>query len=51
MPGIQMAAHQLGEVTFLNRAEAANADAANAGQVMRAWNLWVEQAEKTRPQD
>lgn len=37
---IQSAAHQLGEPSFLTPAEAANADAANAGQIERAWTLW-----------
>lgn len=41
---IQAQAQQLGEVTFLDEAEAASADAANAGQVTRAWDFWCLQA-------
>jgi len=41
--GIQLAAMQLGSVTYLNAAEAAHADDNNSGQVMRAWNMWVEE--------
>lgn len=37
---IQLAASALGPLTFLNPQEAANAEAANAGQVDRAWDLW-----------
>ncbi len=37
---IQAAAMQLGEVTFLNRAEADNTAAAQRGQIDRAWDLW-----------
>ena len=37
---IQSSARQLGTPTFLNTAEAANSDAANSGQIERAWDLW-----------
>ena len=37
---IQLASAQLGRATFLTEAEAAAADAANAGQVGRAWEFW-----------
>ena len=37
---IQAAAMQLGEVTFLNPAEAANTAEAQRGQIDRAWDLW-----------
>ncbi len=40
---IQAAAMSLGEVTYLNEAEARNADIANQGQVTRAWDLWSAQ--------
>lgn len=37
---IQLKATPLGDLTFLNAAEAGNADAANRGQVARAWSAW-----------
>ncbi len=37
---IQAATMQLGEVTFLNRAEADNTAAAQREQIDRAWDLW-----------
>lgn len=37
---IQSEAMHLGPVTYLNAAEAANIDAAHAGQLDRAWDLW-----------
>jgi ribulose-5-phosphate 4-epimerase/fuculose-1-phosphate aldolase len=40
---IQVAAHQLGNPSFLSSAEAANADAANHGQIERAWALWCSE--------
>jgi HCOMODA/2-hydroxy-3-carboxy-muconic semialdehyde decarboxylase len=41
---IQMAAMQLGKPKFLTEAEAAAADAANNGQMGRAWNFWALRA-------
>jgi ribulose-5-phosphate 4-epimerase/fuculose-1-phosphate aldolase len=41
---LQAAAMQLGTVTFLNTAEAANAATTIDGQVNRAWELWRQQA-------
>jgi ribulose-5-phosphate 4-epimerase/fuculose-1-phosphate aldolase len=41
---IQSTAQQLGTPLYLNREEAAKADAVNAGQVDRAWNLWAAEA-------
>lgn len=41
---IQAQAITLGEPTYLTDAEAANADAANQGQVQRAWDFWALQA-------
>ena len=41
---IQTAAMGLGSVTFLNEMEAEAADAANSGQVERAWALWRRSA-------
>jgi ribulose-5-phosphate 4-epimerase/fuculose-1-phosphate aldolase len=38
---IQAQAESLGDVRFLNDAEAAAADAANLGQVDRAWDFWA----------
>lgn len=40
---IQCEALRLGPVTYLNPAEAANVDAANVGQIDRAWNLWCRE--------
>jgi ribulose-5-phosphate 4-epimerase/fuculose-1-phosphate aldolase len=37
---VQTAAMGMGEVTYLNPAEAAAATAANDGQINRAWDLW-----------
>ncbi|WP_105418366.1 MULTISPECIES: class II aldolase/adducin family protein [Neorhizobium] len=42
---IQAAASALGDVVFLNPAEARNSDAANSGQVDRAWDLWSSEAD------
>lgn len=41
---IQAAALALGEVTFLNDAEAMASDVANSGQVSRAWDYWSLEA-------
>jgi hypothetical protein len=41
---IQMAASQLGAPTYLTEAEAIAADAANGGQIDRAWAFWVTRA-------
>ncbi len=46
---IQTAACQLGPVTFLSAAEAANAAAANAGQIGRAWDLWCSELGSREP--
>lgn len=40
---IQSAAMSLGEVTYLNDAEARNVDKTNQGTLTRAWDLWAEQ--------
>lgn len=40
---IQTAASMLGKPTFLNAAEAANADRENSGQIDRAWALWCSE--------
>jgi ribulose-5-phosphate 4-epimerase/fuculose-1-phosphate aldolase len=37
---VQMLAMGIGEVEYLNSAEAAAATSANDGQIERAWNLW-----------
>lgn len=37
---IQLEAMKLGEITFLNEAEAANTDAANSANLDRPWDLW-----------
>jgi ribulose-5-phosphate 4-epimerase/fuculose-1-phosphate aldolase len=39
---LQWQAHDLGETTFLNEAEAALAAQANDGQIPRSWALWVK---------
>jgi ribulose-5-phosphate 4-epimerase/fuculose-1-phosphate aldolase len=38
---LQSEALGLGEVTYLNEDEARNANEANEGQIMRAWNHWL----------
>ena len=38
---LQLAAHGLGEITFLNREEAQLASDMNDGQIPRSWNLWI----------
>ncbi len=40
---IQIDASHLGRPSFLSPAEAANADAANRGQIDRAWALWCSE--------
>lgn len=40
---IQSEALRLGPVTYLNAAEAQNVEAANAGQLDRAWELWCRE--------
>jgi ribulose-5-phosphate 4-epimerase/fuculose-1-phosphate aldolase len=39
---LQLAAHGLGPITFLNEEEAQLAAAANDTQIPRSWNLWVQ---------
>jgi ribulose-5-phosphate 4-epimerase/fuculose-1-phosphate aldolase len=39
---LQLAAHGLGEITFLNEEEAKLASNMNDGQIPRSWNLWVK---------
>jgi len=46
---VQAAALQLGEVIYLTEAEARAADAANAGQADRAWDLWARRVERDAP--
>lgn len=41
---IQLAASQLGVPTCLNEAEATAADAANVGQIKRAWDFWARRS-------
>jgi HCOMODA/2-hydroxy-3-carboxy-muconic semialdehyde decarboxylase len=43
---LQMDAMRLGEITFLNDAEAANSDAANFGNLERPWSLWLRKLER-----
>ena len=38
---LQLAAHGLGEISFLNEEEAQLASEMNDGQIPRSWNLWV----------
>jgi ribulose-5-phosphate 4-epimerase/fuculose-1-phosphate aldolase len=40
---LQMQARQLGEVTYLNAAEAAKAAAINDTQLPRVWELWTQE--------
>jgi hypothetical protein len=40
---IQSAACMLGDPTFLNAVEAANADSENSSQIDRAWVLWCSE--------
>jgi HCOMODA/2-hydroxy-3-carboxy-muconic semialdehyde decarboxylase len=42
---LQLDAMRLGDVTYLNEAEAANADSANAANVDRPWAIWKKRAE------
>lgn len=42
---LQLDAMRLGDVTYLNEAEAANAERANAGNVDRPWAIWKKRAE------
>jgi ribulose-5-phosphate 4-epimerase/fuculose-1-phosphate aldolase len=42
---VQMLAMGMGEVEYLNPAEAAAAMSANDGQIARAWDLWQQRAE------
>lgn len=39
---LQLAAQGLGDITFLNEAEAKLASDMNDGQIPRSWNLWVK---------
>ncbi len=39
---LQLAAHGLGEINFLNEEEARLASDTNDGQIPRSWNLWVK---------
>ena len=39
---LQLAAHGLGEITFLNEEEARLASDTNDGQIPRSWGLWVK---------
>jgi ribulose-5-phosphate 4-epimerase/fuculose-1-phosphate aldolase len=41
---LQLEAMRLGKITFLNEAEAANADQANNGNLDRPWALWKRRA-------
>jgi ribulose-5-phosphate 4-epimerase/fuculose-1-phosphate aldolase len=41
---LQLEAMRLGKITFLNEAEAANADQANNGNLDRPWALWKQRA-------
>jgi HCOMODA/2-hydroxy-3-carboxy-muconic semialdehyde decarboxylase len=41
---LQLEAMRLGKITFLNEAEAANADEANNGNLDRPWALWKQRA-------
>jgi len=43
---LQLAAHSLGEITFLNEEEAQLASDTNDGQIPRSWNLWVKRLGK-----
>ncbi|MDP9056118.1 MAG: class II aldolase/adducin family protein [Pseudomonadota bacterium] len=47
---IQSAASMLGNPTFLNAEEAANADKENSGQIDRAWALWCSEVNAPGPQ-
>jgi HCOMODA/2-hydroxy-3-carboxy-muconic semialdehyde decarboxylase len=46
---LQSEAMRLGNVTFLNDDEAANASTANDAQLDRPWELWKKNAIKTPP--
>ena len=39
---LQLAAQPLGEIEFLNEAEARLSSDMNDGQIPRSWNLWVQ---------
>jgi len=39
---LQLAALPLGDITFLDAAEARLASATNDGQIPRSWNLWIQ---------
>jgi HCOMODA/2-hydroxy-3-carboxy-muconic semialdehyde decarboxylase len=48
---LQMDAMRLGEITFLNDTEAANADAANFGNLERPWSVWLRNLRKLKDQE
>ena len=39
---LQLAAHALGEISFLNEQEARLSSDMNDGQIPRSWNLWIK---------
>jgi HCOMODA/2-hydroxy-3-carboxy-muconic semialdehyde decarboxylase len=39
---LQLAAHSLGDITFLNAEESRLCSEANDGQISRSWNLWIK---------
>lgn len=43
---LQLAAHGLGPITFLNEEEAQLSADANDTQIPRSWNLWVQRLEQ-----